>query len=98
MSLSSKESVIDKPEYTVYVERYQGRVWMHCDIKKWSHNIKKRLKQDWDYVFRLYKTPVYALNEPHGDTKHHKFMVSMGFSLFGPIETREGMRYVYWRS
>lgn len=95
--LSFKASVIEKPEYTVYFERFEGRVWMHCDIRKWSHHIKKRLRQDWDYVFRLYGGPMYAINQPHGCKKHQKFMISMGFEFLEEIDTKAGIRYVFWR-
>ena len=98
MELSYKASVVEKPEYTGYFERFEGLVWMHCDIRKWSPSIAKRLKQDWDYVFQLYNTPVYALNEPHGCKRHQKFMKSMGFEFFGTIEAGDEIRYVYRRA
>jgi hypothetical protein len=97
MSLSCKESVIDKPEYTVYFERYQGRVWMHCDVREWSLAVMKRLRQDWDYLFSLYGHTFYALNEPEGCEKRHKFMVAMGFEIVSPIEIVGGMGCIYRR-
>lgn len=96
MALSCKVSVIDKPEYRVYFERYQGLIWIHCDIIKWSTGIAKRLRKDWDYVFNLYNSPIYALNEPHGCKRHKKFMEMMGFRYFGTVEA-DVVRYVYRR-
>jgi hypothetical protein len=96
--LSFKDAVVLRPEYTISLERFEDQIWVHAEIRKWSASIKKRLRQDWDYVFGLYGGPMYALNYPHGCKKHQKFMISMGFEFFESIEVGSGERYVYWRS
>lgn len=76
-----KVPVINRPDYTVYIEQQQI-AFMHCDVRRWTPDVRKSLKRDWDAFFEMHGGPLYAVNEPTGCTKHQKFMRQMGFEFY----------------
>lgn len=77
-----KVPVIQKPEFTIYIEQQQVP-FLHCDVKRWSPSVRKALRSDVDTLFSLHGGPWFAVNEPKGCKKHQKFMQCMGFTYFG---------------
>ena len=78
-----KIPVIQRDQYTVYLEGLSlpnGDVatFVHCDIKQWSHTIKRRLTADFDALIAMRQTPVYCARH---DLKQEKFIRMFGFEF-----------------
>ena len=77
-----KVPIINRADYTVYIEHNQ-HTFMHCDVKRWTPEVRKALRRDWDAFFEMHGGPLFAVNEPTGCQKHQKFMRQMGFDYLG---------------
>lgn len=79
--MSFKVPVCRRAEYTISLQDIEGTTWAHCDVRRWSKDVARRLRADVDTLFEMQAGPVFALNEPPGDAKHQKFLELMGFEL-----------------
>lgn len=93
----SKQPVVSMPDYTIYIEHFDGKIWMHANILKWTPRIKAQCKEYSDFVMDTFKQPVYAVNEPEGCKKHVKFMTIMGFVFHCSHDFGGEVRSVYRR-
>jgi hypothetical protein len=75
-----KTPVITSKDYIVYIEPYQGLSIIHCDCFRWSKEVKKSLKTDWDLFFSIHRNNIYAIHDIE-DNKHLKFISMMGFEM-----------------
>ena len=78
-----KTPVIIRDHYIVYLEDYQGMMFVHCDVYKWNKTISKDLKSNFSILKKLLRTPIYALHEECLGNKHKKFLDKFGFVHFG---------------
>lgn len=88
--MSFKVPVCQRPEYTIFLQDIDGTTWAHCDVRRWSPSVAKRLVLDGDAVFWLHGGPLFAVNEPHGDAKHQRFLRLMGFGFFKELPALDG--------
>lgn len=80
-----KVPIINRPDYTVFIE-HNEHTFMHCDIRRWTPEVRKALRKDWDAFFEMHGGPLYAVNEPAGCLKHQKFMRQMGFEHLATVD------------
>ena len=84
-----KVPVIEDDSFTLYLEVYEGLLYIHCDVRKWAKSTKKKMKVALDSLLKKYKQPIYA---PHtdNDNKHRKFLDMYGFKYVGIIKDFDG--------
>jgi len=92
-----KTPVIYNTYYTVYFENYMGATFVHCDCARWTKEIKKQLKLDFDALALIHRNDIYALHEV-GDAKHQKFLRLFNFIFLSEFISVDGIaRHIYVR-
>jgi hypothetical protein len=94
-----KIPVITTPEYVLYLEEYQGNMFVHCDLLvKWTKEVKQRLQEAFNILSKEYGKELYALHTPE-DKKHKKFLQMFGFVYCASFIGTDGKEYeIYiWR-
>ena len=91
-----KTPVVNKPEYTMYLELFDNMLWFHTDVHAWSAEIKKKYILDLDVLQRLATVPLLALVEKE-DTKLAKFGETIGWYKINELITIDKKYDVYTR-
>jgi hypothetical protein len=93
-----KVPVVNRLDYTMYIEQFAGRLWFHTDVYKWSSEIKTKYLEDLNLLQYLVKIPLVALVE-EDNTKLAKFGKLTGWNVMDQIKLDNGkVGYVYTRS
>ena len=79
----SKTPVVNRQDYTMYLENFAGMLWFHTDVYKWSSEVKKSFITDLNTLQTLVSVPLVALID---NTKLAKFARSIGFKYEQPIK------------
>lgn len=95
--MTYKVPVCVRPEYSIFLQNIEGSTWAHCDVRKWSASIARRLTQDADTIFSLHGGPMFAMNEPVGCKKHQKFLRLMGFQFLKMLPGLDGQQIPIFR-
>ena len=56
-----KVPVVNKVDYTMYLELCEGMLWFHTDVRKWNKEVKKKYLEDLDLLQYLVSVPIVAL-------------------------------------
>jgi hypothetical protein len=83
-----KTPVVSNEHYVLYLENFNGNIFIHCDCFKWNKTVKKQLKEDVDKIVNFVGQPILAIHNVE-DKKHFKFLTMMGFAFFRNIESKE---------
>jgi hypothetical protein len=76
-----KVPVVQRDNFTLYLERSFGQTFIHCDIHgAWTKNVMRELSLAFDCLKCLHREPIYALHDPD-DNKHLKFIQTFGFKF-----------------
>jgi len=93
---SLKVPVVNRQDYTMYLENFAGMLWFHTDVHKWSSEVKKSFIKDLDTLQTLVSVPLVALID---NTKLAKFARSIGFKYEQPIIGNDNEKHeIYSRS
>ena len=93
-----KVPVVNKQDYTMYLEHFAGMLWFHTDVHKWSSEIKARYLEDLNLLQHLVNVPLVALVE-EDNSKLAKFGKVTGWSIMDKINLNNGkVGLVYARS
>jgi hypothetical protein len=93
-----KVPVVNKQDYTMYLENYAGMLWFHTDVHKWSSKVKARYLEDLNLLQYLVDVPLVALVE-EDNIKLAKFGKVTGWSIMDKINLNNGkVGLVYARS
>ena len=93
---SLKTPVVNRQDYTMYLESYAGMLWFHTDVRKWSSTVKKSFIKDLDTLQILVSVHLVALID---NTKLAKFARSIGFKYEQPIIGNDNEKHeIYSRS
>lgn len=96
--VSTKTPVVNRQDYTMYLELYADMLWFHTDVHKWNKEVKIKYLEDLNLLQHLVNVPLVALVE-EDNKKLAKFGEVTGWKLFDKINTQEGkVGYVYTRS
>lgn len=95
--MTYKVPVCLRPDYTILLQEIDRTCWAHCDVRKWSVQIARDIRSDWDTLFAMQGRPVFAMNEPTGDVKHQKFMRLMGFEFHKSLPAKDGGECLIYR-
>lgn len=82
----------------MYLELYEGMLWFHTDIRRWSKEIKKKYLEDLDLLQYLNAVPLVAMLD-QTDKKLIKFAELIGFKYEQPFKGNNNEVYeIYSRS
>ena len=92
-----KVPVVLRDDYIMYLEFFEGMLWFHTDVHKWSQEIKKKYLEDLDLLQYLNNVPLLALVEEE-NTKLAKFGSVTGWEVLKPIEVNDKKYTIFIRS
>lgn len=95
---SLKTPVVNRQDYTMYLENYAGMLWFHTDVRKWSSEVKAKYLEDLNLLQHLVNIPLVALVE-EDNKKLAKFGAVTGWSIIDKMNLNNGkVGLVYTRS
>ena len=93
-----KVPVVNRIDYTMYLEFFAGMHWFHTDVHRWSSEVKTKYLEDLNLLQYLVNVPLVALVE-EDDKKLAKFATLIGFSNMNTVNlNNRKVGYVYTRS
>ncbi len=93
-----KVPVVNRSEYTMYLEMFSDMLWFHTDVYKWSSSIKTKYLEDLNLLQHLVSVPLVALVEEE-NTKLAKFGRVTGWEVMDKLILNNGkVGLVYTRS
>lgn len=91
-----KIPVVNRHDYTMYLEQFAGMLWFHTDVFKWNKAVKKKFVEDLNILQDLVGIPLVAMID---NPKLAKFAGTIGFKYEQPILGAENQTYeIYSRS
>ena len=93
-----KLPIVNRADYTMYLENYAGMLWFHTDVRKWSSKVKPKYLEDLNLLQYLVNVPIVALVE-EDNKKLAKFGEVTGWEIVDQMNLNNGkVGYVYTRS
>ena len=93
-----KLPIVNRADYTMYLENYASMLWFHTDVRKWSSKIKTKYLEDLNLLQYLVNVPIVALVE-EDNKKLAKFGEVTGWSIIDKMNLNNGkVGLVYTRS
>ena len=93
-----KTPVVNRQDYTMYLENYAGMLWFHTDVHRWSSEVKNKYLEDLNLLQYLVNVPLVALVE-EDNKKLAKFGEVTGWKVIDQMNLNNGkVGYVYTRS
>jgi len=91
-----KIPVVLRDDYTMYLELYEGMLWFHTDVRRWTNKIKKDFIKDLNTLQTLVNVPLVAMID---NIELAKFAELIGFKYEQPFKGRNNEIYqIYSRS
>ena len=90
-----KVPVVNRQDYTMYLELYEGMLWFHTDVHRWNREVKKKYLEDLDLLQYLVTVPLVALVD---DDKLAKFGKVTGWYKINELTVNDKKYDVYTRS
>ena len=91
-----KKPVIVEPDYTLYLDEFEGLQFIHCDVRKWNKATKKRLHEALELLHNIYKQESFYATHDIDDNKHRKFLEMYGFKYFSTEHCLDGLLRQVW--
>lgn len=88
--------VINRKTHYVWLERFQNRLWVHCDVSKWNKTTKKQMDEDWAHLMDMLNSDLFLLHNPKTNTPKQKFIKWYGFSFLKNYVGKDGNEYQIW--
>ena len=79
-----KVPVVNRVDYTMYLELFEGMLWFHTDVRKWNKEVKKKYLEDLDLLQYLVSVPIVAL-VAISNTKLAKFGAVTGWTKINKV-------------
>jgi hypothetical protein len=93
-----KVPVVIRDDYTMYLEFFEGMLWFHTDVHKWTAEIKTKYLEDLNLLQYLVNSPLLAMINKR-DKKLTKFTKVIGFKYEQPFLGNDKQMYdIYSRS
>lgn len=93
-----KVPVVLRDDYTMYLEFFEGMLWFHTDVHKWTAEIKTKYLEDLNILQYLVNSPLLAMINKR-DKKLTKFTKVIGFKYEQPFLGNDKQMYdIYSRS
>jgi len=82
----------------MYLEFFEGMLWFHTDVRKWTSEIKVKYVEDLNILQYLINSPLVAMVNQR-DKKLSKFSKVIGFKYEQPFLGNDKQMYdIYSRS
>jgi hypothetical protein len=81
----------------MYLELFEGMLWFHTDVHKWTPTIKTKYLEDLNLLQQLVGIPLVALVEEE-NIKLAKFGKSVGWTKMNQLNINNKKYDVYTRS
>ncbi len=81
-----KTPVVACDDYTLYLEDYNGFWFIHCDCRRWTNEVRKRMSED---LVKIQTGDLYAIHEIE-DRKPAKFLKLFGFQFLEDFVGADG--------
>jgi hypothetical protein len=93
-----KVPVVIRDDYTMYLEFFEGMLWFHTDVHKWTAAVKVKYLEDLNILQYLVNSPLVAMINKR-DKKLTKFTKVIGFKYEQPFLGNDKQMYdIYSRS
>lgn len=90
-----KVPVVNRKDYTMYLELFEGMLWFHTDVYRWTAEVKKEYLKDLDVLQRLTAVPLVAMLD-EDDNKLIKFSETIGFKHVQPFVGQDNRMYLIY--
>jgi hypothetical protein len=96
--MSFKVPVVLRDDYTMFLEFFEGMLWFHTDVRRWTADIKSKYLEDLNILQYLINCPLVAMVNQR-DKKLSKFGSVIGFKYEQPFLGNDKQMYdIYSRS
>jgi hypothetical protein len=93
-----KVPVVLRDDYIMYLEFFEGMLWFHTDVHKWTPEVKTKYLEDLNILQYLVNSPLVAMINKR-DKKLTKFTKVIGFKYEQPFLGNDKQMYdIYSRS
>lgn len=92
-----KVPVVIRADYTMSLELFEGMLWFHSDVLRWTPTIKQKYITDLNLLQYLVSVPLVAL-VAETNTKLAKFGEVTGWKKFDKVVFNEVKYDIYSRS
>ena len=93
-----KVPVVIRDDYTMFLEFFDGMLWFHTDVHKWTAEVKIKYLEDLNILQYLTSCPLVAMVNKR-DKKLSKFGSVIGFKYEQPFLGNDKQMYdIYSRS
>lgn len=92
-----KVPVVLRQDYTMSLELFEGMLWFHSDVLKWTPTVKQKYITDLNLLQHLVSVPLVAL-VAETNTKLAKFGEVTGWKKFDKVVFNEVKYDIYSRS
>lgn len=92
-----KVPVVLRQDYTMSLELFEGMLWFHTDVLKWTPTVKQKYITDLNLLQHLVSVPLVAL-VAETNTKLAKFGEVTGWKKFDKVVFNEVKYDIYSRS
>ena len=93
-----KVPVVLRDDYTMFLEFFEGMLWFHTDVRRWTADIKAKYLEDLNILQYLINCPLVAMVNQR-DKKLSKFGSVIGFKYEQPFLGNDKQMYdIYSRS
>jgi len=93
-----KVPVVIRDDYIMYLEFFEGMLWFHTDVHKWTAAVKVKYLEDLNILQYLVNSPLLAMINKR-DKKLTKFTKVIGFKYEQPFLGNDKQMYdIYSRS
>ena len=90
-----KVPVVNRRDYTMYLELFSGMLWFHTDVYRWTAAVKKEYLKDLDVLQSLTSTPLVAMLD-EDNSKLIKFAETIGFKHVQPFVGQDNIMYLIY--
>ena len=93
-----KVPVVIRNDYVMFLEFFEGMLWFHTDVHKWTPEVKTKYLEDLNILQYLINSPLLAMINKR-DKKLTKFTKVIGFKYEQPFLGNDKQMYdIYSRS
>ena len=93
-----KVPVVIRDDYIMFLEFFEGMLWFHTDVNKWTPEVKTKYIEDLNLLQYLVNSPLLAMINQR-DNKLTKFTKVIGFKYEQPFLGNDKQMYdIYSRS
>jgi hypothetical protein len=90
-----KVPVVNRRDYTMYLELFSGMLWFHTDVYRWTAAVKKEYLKDLDVLQNLTAVPLVAMLD-EDNSKLIKFAETIGFKHVQPFVGQDNRMYLIY--